>query len=630
MAAFRRSGGASTTATQQANNNGYASAGLTEVDTRSNSSSSIRKNGAFAFISCPLPQGVNIRSATLRWYWNLTGSNVTGARFTLRAHKVAAPPALKTTAGSGTNDINTRLSARTTESISVDFAGKPSVSLTSYDVTAMVQEVVDQASWASGNNLVFIIESASTVSYVSKFWGAENTNESLHPELYVEYGDVGSDPVVFDLVSVGDSHAVCATHSGYAVQNVSLATTGWTGTIAETYAGMVDDSTFGGTTLFGAGDQKRGYYPGGLLQKVLATKYGDDGVILTRGEYALGGTTLATWAADAPKTDGTGMWDGSGLNDRLATPSSSKQLVWLSLMGNDIRDAAGSAGSTKLISPRGSMWDTLRATMQTNLETCIDHILGIWDDNNVDGCIVLPAYHNFTVFGNDPAWYHYIPDTGSQPIERFVWGTSGFGFYAQTDYDCVTSSVRGGTKDDQSTYIRLAAERQISVYGAWNTSNSTQWNTVLSWAATTPLGDPNNGGSRTWVRSPGGGFPASQDGWRDGFRNITDVTVNTYMVGETQAVIEAAIAANPSWAERVVPIFEPQANGVDTTRSADSSSIYAQADWDDWVGQTDGIHGTSAFFEGWLTAIADRMDSEVWFMPGYGGTWPGPQALILE
>lgn len=625
MAAYRKSGGSYTSAQQQGNNNGYSSERAT-VDLRANTNSSIRKNGALAFLSNPLPQGVYIRSATLRWYWDTTGSNFTGARFTLAAHKVAAPPALKTTAGPGTDDINTRLSAQTTSNISIDM-GDTSVSLMSFDVTAIVQEIVDQASWASGNNLVFLITAASNVNLVSKFAGNTATSQSRRPELYVEYGDVGTDPVAFDLVSVGDSHAVCATHSGYAVQNVSLSTTGWTGTIAETYAGMVDDTSFGGTTLFGAGDQKRGYYPGGLLQKVLAAKYGDDGVLLHSGEFALGGTTLATWYSDLSKTDGTGLWD-TALNDRLATPQAAKQLVWLSLMGNDIINAAGSAGSTKLITPRGSMWDTLRSTMVTQLTACIQHILDIWDANSVDGCIVLPAYHNFTVFGNDPAWYHYIPDVGSQPIERFVWGTSGFGFYAQTDYDCVTSSVRGGTKDDQSTYIRLAAERQISVYGAWDTSNSIQWNTCLSWAATTALGDPNNGGSRTWVRSPGGGFPASQDGWRDGFRNITDVTVNTYMVGETQAVIEAAIAANPSWAERVVPIFEPQANGVDLGRSADPASVYAQADWDDWVGQTDGIHGTSAFFEGWLTAIADRMDSEVWFMPGFGGSWPGPQVVM--
>lgn len=56
-------------------------------------------------------------------------------------------------------------------------------------------------------------------------------------------------------------------------------------------------------------------------------------------------------------------------------------------------------------------------------------------------------------------------------------------------------------------------------------------------------------------------------------------------------------------------------------------AVGTAADWDDWVGQTDGIHGTSAFFEGWLTAIADRMDSEVWFMPGFG-SWPGPQVVI--
>lgn len=42
---------------------------------------------------------------------------------------------------------------------------------------------------------------------------------------------------------------------------------------------------------------------------------------------------------------------------------------------------------------------------------------------------------------------------------------------------------------------------------------------------------------------------------------------------------------------------------------------------------TAASNGTSAFFEGWLTAIADRMDSEVWFMPGFG-SWPGPQVVV--
>lgn len=626
-------------ATQASNGTGYQPTFNDNVTASTTSGSNFYS--AIRFQSNALAHSENIRSARIELRFK---SGMTGAKFDIYGHKVANSPALKATSGAGTADITSgtpsRIATLTTANTQVRISSAPSANDLKisyvFDVTAIVQEIVNQSAWTTGNAITFILKSYTDANFTTSIISNENTTDASQlAGFYVDYGVLDPSAFDFDLISAGDSHGVCACNEGFQVFNVP---TFWTAqVVTETYAGMAAaqvGSTGSGSTagdFFGTGDQRRGYRPNGIVQSQFVDKYGDL-VIVFRTEGAVGGTRLDTWAADTVRT-GVGLWDGvvagkPSINTRLQHPlsPSKRAFLWFSIIGNDIKAITNnSQTAASRIVPRGSGWGStdwsdasdptkFRNQKVTQLETCLTHAFAQAAIGGTDLRIVLPGYQTFQVFGNNPSFYTFIPAVAGQPLERDVWACEGSGFWAQEDYDLATTSVRpGGDRHNQSTLVKFAAQYQINTYGAWDPNNSAQWNLSLLAVGANPLAET------TWIHPIDG---VNVDGWKDGMRNITDVTVNEFMVGETHAIIQRVVDLHPEWRGKLYFLPHPQACGVDTTRSADHTSPYAQSPW---TVQFDGLHPPASYFDTWTRAVIDDLDTKVDFLPGF---IPPGEALV--
>jgi len=652
MTTIRRAGGAGSTATQRDNGTAYSYASLASASMAA--STTAPTNAGLLFPSISISQGDYIRKARLVIYLNTSGSNATGAKYELSAHKTSSPPAFKTSSGAGVNDLISRFSSKTDEKINV----LSSVPYTSeerrqvFDVTSIVQEIVNQGGWSEGSNLVFLLDVANDVNYNTQFYGGSSTRQDYWPELYIEYGTPASDSFDFSLAIIGDSHAVCAAHAGEPRYDIPVAAPGWDTIIEETYAGMVSDNALVGGDIFGGGDQIRGYSPGGLLQDNFEDKYGDK-VIVYRGEFAKGGLTLETWwfnkfveqaSPGDPHYDpdhsfgpGYGRWNS--VDSFLANPpsSSKRMFLWFSLLGNDlIQIGSQYTGENRLIVPKGSMFDDKHPVLVEKTVDIIRHVFSVWEDNDVEGWVLFPGYQNFTVMAPEPVSssgrWKYPPNGGSgsdQPFERMVWCTSSFGVgYANADFDGTASTLRGSglldptDPDDpwilnQSSYMKASIWKQIDDYGSFSVSaaGGSQWAAAQAWAGTIP-----GSGDHTWFRTYGAPVSRSIDLWKDTMRNVTDISVNEIVVGQTNSIIAEAIdiliLERPDWAHRL--LFHPNqgVHGPDLENSADPESEFAQPPRASTV-RTDGIHPTSERFNVWVRAYIDWLDSMVPFLPGY-------------
>ena len=134
------------------------------------------------FLSAPMAQGAVISSAILTYSVNTTASD-SPAGATIKGELVANA-ATFTTAANNVSDRynNTPTTATATWSGTDIEAGDKTV-----DVTTVVQEIVNQGSWAAGNALVLILRGVGgATSLVLK---AYDGSTSLCPRLTITYTD---------------------------------------------------------------------------------------------------------------------------------------------------------------------------------------------------------------------------------------------------------------------------------------------------------------------------------------------------------------------------------------------------------------------------------------------------------
>lgn len=672
MASIRRSGGTTNCVNQRDNGQTYNYTditGGTANTMQANVATILATHAGLAFDNITINSGVHVRRAKLVFRLDTSGTNATGADYQIYAHKVPAPPAFKATVGSGTNDLVSRFSAKTTLGTITVSRSTPYVSterVQEFDVTTMVQEVIDQPLWAYGGRMVFLLingKIAANPDWTTRFHGGVLARRDLWPELYVEYGNPGSDAFDVSLGIFGDSHAVCAGQAGEPRNNIPILAPTWDNvTVEEIYAGAVSENTFVGS-VYGGGDQTRGYAPGGHVQDQMEDKYGDTNVLVYRKEFALGGTLLQDWwfkkfvqQASNPATDpslptsqppyvytpgqsngpGTGAW--GPIDTFLANPPSPHKrcLLWFSMLGNDLIALGKQSNSNAKIVPRGSAWNTLRTNLITKTTDIFNHIMQTWEDNDVDGYLLLPGYQNFMVMGLPYAGHMQYPPLGGagsdDPLEREVHSTSGFGVgFAQIDEDGLKQALRSGVSlidptnpDDpyvlnQSTFMKTCIWYQQDIYGAFSTTapggTGAQWTEAQFNMRVIP-----GEGDHTWYRTYGPPVSRSIDGWVDTMRNIDDITVNNILIGETEAVLEASIenvlSVHPEWENNFKYRTNGRVHGPDTSYSADPTSYYAQPPRATTV-RTDGIHPSSARFQVWVRDYINWLDTQVPFLPGY-------------
>lgn len=147
-------------------------------------------NTALRFTGCSIPQGATITSATLTVY---TNSGMLGATSADEV-SVAAEDVDNATQLTSITDHNTRKLNTTTATVDwyvwqangpLDGADQPVVSP---DISAIVQEIVNRASWASGNAIQFFAQDKGTgqaLAMRSFFNGASGTYPRL--EVAFEY-----------------------------------------------------------------------------------------------------------------------------------------------------------------------------------------------------------------------------------------------------------------------------------------------------------------------------------------------------------------------------------------------------------------------------------------------------------
>ena len=132
--------------------------------------------GGLRFNNVTIPQGATINTATLQIYIHSTATDNVQADF----YCEAADDAGTFTTGSG--DISGR--ARTTAKVSVS---ANNVGTGWYSVTGMapaVQEVTDRGGWASGNDLVVIIDPVAGTDLQFRTWDHDT---SLAAKLDIDY-----------------------------------------------------------------------------------------------------------------------------------------------------------------------------------------------------------------------------------------------------------------------------------------------------------------------------------------------------------------------------------------------------------------------------------------------------------
>ncbi|HEX5055899.1 MAG TPA: PilC/PilY family type IV pilus protein [Gammaproteobacteria bacterium] len=139
--------------------------------TTSNSLELIResKNNQYVgvrFNSLPIPQGAKILNAHVDFTADDTSSG--SDTVIIRGHKVADSPAFS--AGNGNKNISNRINnASTTASVSwtpADWNTDNQV-ISTPDIGAIIQEIVNQAGWVSGNNLSILISGSSSETRVA-------------------------------------------------------------------------------------------------------------------------------------------------------------------------------------------------------------------------------------------------------------------------------------------------------------------------------------------------------------------------------------------------------------------------------------------------------------------------------
>ncbi len=136
------------------------------------------------FKNINIPQGATITSARLEFEVDTTSTTATN--LTIKGHKVSS----STTFTSSDNNISSRLSTEATTA-SVTWNSVPNLAvnykLVSPDLTSVVQEIVNQAGWANGNAMTFLISGSG-----NKIVESYDSEPAAAPKLYITYVSSGT------------------------------------------------------------------------------------------------------------------------------------------------------------------------------------------------------------------------------------------------------------------------------------------------------------------------------------------------------------------------------------------------------------------------------------------------------
>lgn len=504
-----------------------------------------------------------------------------------------------------------------------------------YDI---FHEIMSVPGWTEGNPITLLFQPFDDIEHEARLGMSGGTN-GLYTQssCFVGYGPTGDDPITMDLYILGDSWAAFYGQSGFRAPDVSFPLFPNV-TFHRPPAGLSNGQQLVGANLFGAGDMVRGYTPNGLIQDAIEDYYGgDDNVIITRHQHAAGGTRLLVWAAQASNHDG-GMWGSINnpgtLRYNLAHPTafSGYQIVWISLGGNDVLEWGGKQVGALLTSPwdndeyAKSNWQILTDQMVPAMQDIVDEVFRCVPDP--DKCwIVLPGYANFCIRSADQNVGSPVVFANSNAQDVFcqVHSIQGYNWCAaQWQWDTMDSPVQGQPLHppydlaSQSALVQFTGDYQKRVYPN-DVPDPLQFNIN---ANSFPI-------SQYQVNFP---FPQGplaisawnyrgRSGWREGMKNIHDVTANARMKDSVVAALQTAADNN----KNVVYLDCWRALPVDTVLSHDPASEHAQSPASLWV---EGVHLNDIGATQWLNAPTGpiaKMDAAVGFLPGFIAPAPGEQ-----
>lgn len=267
-------------------------------------------SGAARFTGVAVPQGSTITSATfsLRADSSYSASpNV--VKIYVSAEDSDNAPALSTTSG----DLNASSRPRTTATTVADVSSITGGDWYDFDVTAVVQEIVDRAGWVSGNAWVFLVDThEDTTTNEWQDWRSYNAAPADAPKITVTYGSGGG------TTYTESGSGVCGfVASGADAATMADAGVGVFGAVASG-AGVVTFTDAGGAVW------------GGAASGVGVIGFTETGAAVA-GWVAAGGDVLAmadaggaVWGALAAGADAfTGVDVGAGVFGWVATGAES-------------------------------------------------------------------------------------------------------------------------------------------------------------------------------------------------------------------------------------------------------------------------------------------------------------------
>jgi hypothetical protein len=154
----------------------WSSLTATSIKSSSNTAASSRYHSGVLFTSVTIPQGTTILSAYLSLYTYLGSGD---ANFDLYGHAVDNAPSF----GAGTQNLIDR--ARTTNTYFISLTNNTGC-YQNLTCTSIVQEIVNNATWASGNNMTLLEIARSDANHSYRF-RTLYYGDSYKPLLYVTY-----------------------------------------------------------------------------------------------------------------------------------------------------------------------------------------------------------------------------------------------------------------------------------------------------------------------------------------------------------------------------------------------------------------------------------------------------------
>lgn len=590
---------ASSSAMQRADGHDYYRNLSTYYGFGSNPVASSRFSAGLKFSGAIIPRGTKLRSAYLQL--NAAYAGTTGINCYIHVEDVDVAADYGPTPFTPT-DVNSRVLHSGSVAWSDSTPVHASVTLP-FNLAPLIQPVIDRSGWnptgSDGVINIIIKGNSSGSSYVSRMYTPLSANVDYRPKLIIEWGDVREDSFEFDVVTLGDSWMAFAGHSGFVRGTTPIPL--FTGcSYSKLPAGAAGDSY----SFYGIGaDMKRGFTARGVLFDEL-NRYFDTGVVVPRRhEHALGGTTAAAWA-NPSYTGWSYAPAGTSANDIISSPPTGKVVVFMSLGGNDLINLSKTSGGR--IRPENvTNWSSMLSTVNSDISSTLTNIF----DLNPDAHVVFLSYTRMRIIDANPPTWRVYPNSNSLNVNQIIWGVPGFGFAGQADYDMqlgvpTSNGSYPSSTEDESTHWRFTAYRQQYSYGIGPPPNQAHYTWSLAAADT----NPNFLAFTTWLLPD---YPSGTviDGWKDSFRNITDVNINEYW---HRLLLEQQSACDAFPNVHFVDCWD--AIGVDTEFSVDPSSLYAQSPNDYW---SDWLHLDVLGYSLWTRNAIERAIPEIPFLQPY-------------